>query len=184
MSDEEYIRAYTIGELKPLAGPILIADYDPEWARRFESEANKIRSALGAGALRVEHVGSTSVPGLPAKPVIDIVLVVADSSSETEYVPALEQAGYLLRVREPGWYEHRMLHGPEADVNLHVFSQGCIEIGRMLAFRDWLRSNANDRDLYARAKISLAQRDWKYIQNYADAKTAVIEEIRSKIQKA
>lgn len=173
-----------IGEPKPLSGPIRIVDYDPDWARRFESEANRINSALGAGALRIEHVGSTSVPGLAAKPVIDIVLVVADSSREIAYVPALEKAGYLLHIREPGWYEHRMLQGPENDVNLHVFSQGCIEIGRMLAFRDWLRSNAGDRDLYARYKISLAQRDWEYIQNYADAKTAVIEEIFSRMQKA
>jgi len=78
-------------------------DYDPEWARRFQLEANAIKSALGAGALRIEHVGSTSVPDLPAKPIIDIVLVVADSSREIEYVPALEKAGYLLRIREPGW---------------------------------------------------------------------------------
>jgi GrpB-like predicted nucleotidyltransferase (UPF0157 family) len=173
-----------IGEPKPLSGPIRIVDYDPEWARRFESEANKISSAPGAGALRIEHAGSTSVPGLAAKPVIDIVLVVADSSSETGYVPALEQAGYMLHIREPDWYEHRMLKDPEADVNLHVFSQGCTEIDRMLAFRDWLRRNASDRELYARCKISLAQRDWKYMQNYADAKTAVIEEIFSRMQKA
>jgi GrpB-like predicted nucleotidyltransferase (UPF0157 family) len=184
LTSDEDIRAYTIGELKPLSVPIRIVDYDPEWARRFELEASKIRSALGAGALRVEHVGSTSVPGLAAKPIIDIVLVVADSSIETDYVPALEKSGYLLRIREPGWHEHRMFYGPDADVNLHVFSQGCTEIPRMLAFRDWLRSNASDRELYARSKISLAQRDWKYIQNYADAKTAVIEEIFSRMQKA
>ena len=72
--------------------------------------------------MRIEHVGSTSVPGLPAKPIIDILLVVADSAKETEYVTALEGAGYKLRVREPGWYEHRMFKRPENDVNLHVFS--------------------------------------------------------------
>jgi GrpB-like predicted nucleotidyltransferase (UPF0157 family) len=184
LTSDEDIRAYTIGEPKQLSGPIRIVDYDPEWVRRFESEANKISSALGVGALRIEHVGSTAVPGLPAKPVIDILLVVADSSREPEYVPALEKAGYVLRVREPGWYEHRMLQTPEADVNLHVFSQGCAEIVRMLTFRDWLRSHASDRELYARSKINLAQRDWKYMQNYADAKTAVIEEIFSRIRKS
>jgi GrpB-like predicted nucleotidyltransferase (UPF0157 family) len=134
--------------------------------------------------LRLEHVGSTAVPGLPAKPIIDIVLVVADSARETDYVPALEGAGYLLRIREPDWHEHRMFKGPETDVNLHVFSKGCTEVDRMLAFRDWLRSNAGDRELYARTKQALALNDWKYTQNYADAKTDVIEEIISRMRKA
>ena len=129
--------------------------------------------------MRIEHAGSTSVPGLPAKPIIDIVLVVAESAREAEYVPALESAGYQLRIREPGWHEHRMFKGPETDVNLHVLSTGSPEIDRMLTFRDRLRTNASDRELYARFKRALAQQDWKYTQNYADAKTAVIEEIIS-----
>jgi GrpB-like predicted nucleotidyltransferase (UPF0157 family) len=178
---DEYLREHTIGELKPLSGPIRVVDYDPDWARRFEVEASKIRSALGGGVLRLEHAGSTSVPGLPAKPVIDIVLVVTDSARETDYVPALEGAGYLLRIREPGWHEHRMFRSPETDLNLHVFSEGCTEVDRMLGFRDWLRSNAGDRELYARTKRALARNDWKYMQNYADAKTDVIEEIISRI---
>jgi GrpB-like predicted nucleotidyltransferase (UPF0157 family) len=106
-----------------------------------------------------------------------MLLVVTDSADEDTYVPALEAAGYLLRVRETNWYEHRMLKGPDTEINLHVFSSGCPEIDRILMFRDWLRSNAADRDLYARVKLALAQREWKYAQNYADAKTVVIEEI-------
>jgi len=125
-------------------------------------------------------VGSTSVPGLPAKPIVDIVLAVSDSAKEAEYVPPLEGAGYKLHIREPGWYEHRMFKRPETDVNLHVFSAGSPEIDRMLAFRDWLRIDAGDRELYARSKRVLAQQDWKYTQNYADAKTAVIQEIVSR----
>jgi GrpB-like predicted nucleotidyltransferase (UPF0157 family) len=132
---------------------------------------------LGSGALRIEHAGSTSVPRLAAKPVIDIVLVVADSSDEGAYVPAIESAGYPLRIREPHWYEHRMFNGPDTDVNLHVFSLGCPEIDRMLLFRDWLRDNAADRDLYAHTKLALAEQEWDSVQNYADAKTAVIQEI-------
>jgi GrpB-like predicted nucleotidyltransferase (UPF0157 family) len=176
---EEYLRTHTVGELKPLSGAICIVDYDPDWPRQFECEANRIRSVLGGRALRIEHAGSTSVPGLPAKAIIDIVLVVAESAREAEYVPALESAGYQLRIREPEWHEHRMLKGPETDVNLHVLSTGCPEIDRMLTFRDRLRANASDRELYARSKRALAQQDWKYTQNYADAKTAVIEEIIS-----
>ena len=108
---------------------------------------------------------------------IDVLLVVADSADELAYVPALEAAAYALRIREPDWYEHRMFKGPDTDINLHVFSPGCPEIDRMLLFRDWLRSNAADRRLYERTKRELARLDWKYTQNYADAKTAVVEEI-------
>ena len=111
---------------------------------------------LGSLALRIEHAGSTSVPGLAAKPIIDLLLVVAYSAQEDAYAPALEAAGYVLRIRELNWYEHRMFKGPDTDINLHVFSSGCPEIDRMLTFRDWLRSNAVDRDLYARTKAALS----------------------------
>ena len=174
---EEEIRAYTIGELKPLSSRILIVEYDPHWPDLFAREADRIRSLLGSRALRIEHAGSTSVPGLAAKPIIDLLLIVADPAAEDAYAPALEAAGYVLRIREPNWYQHRMFKGPDTDINLHVFSSGCPEIDRMLLFRDWLRSNAADRDLYARTKLALAQKEWKYVQNYADAKVVVIEEI-------
>ena len=177
---EEQLRASVVGELRPLAGPILIADYDPEWPRRFRREEEKIRAALGDAALQIEHAGSTSVPGLAAKPIIDIVLVVADSTDEGAYVHALEASGYVLRIREPEWFEHRMFRERDTNVNLHVFSRGCEEIDRMLVFRDWLRANESDRELYERTKRELAQNRWKYGQNYADAKTAVVEEIMAR----
>jgi GrpB-like predicted nucleotidyltransferase (UPF0157 family) len=173
--NEDELRAVTVGELRPLAGPIVLADYDPEWPLRFDREAERIRGALGDRVLALEHTGSTSVPGLAAKPIVDITLVVPDSADEDAYVPALERAGYTLRVREPDWYEHRMLRGES--VNLHVFSSGCVEVERMLAFRDRLRANESDRELYERTKRELVRQKWKYGQNYADAKTAVIEEI-------
>jgi GrpB-like predicted nucleotidyltransferase (UPF0157 family) len=136
-----------------------------------------VRAALGDRVLLLEHVGSTSVPGLAAKPRIDMLLVVADSTDEAAYVPALEAAGYVLHIREPDWYEHRMFKGPDTAVNLHVFSPGCPEIERMLLFRDWLRGNASDRRLYERTKRELARREWAYGQHYADAKAPVVEEI-------
>lgn len=125
----------------------------------------------------MEHVGSTSVPGLCAKPIIDMLLVVEDSANEPSYVPALEAAGFTLRIREPEWFEHRLFKGPDIDINLHVFSAGATEIERMLRFRDWLRANEIDRDNYARAKRDLAQHVWRHVQNYADAKTSIIQEI-------
>jgi GrpB-like predicted nucleotidyltransferase (UPF0157 family) len=174
---EEQISTHTIGKLTPLAGRILIVDYDPQWPELFRREAVRVRSALGCRAVRIEHTGSTAVPGLAAKPIIDMLLVVSDSADEDAYAPALEAAGYLLRIRETDWYEHRMFKGPDTEINLHVLSSDCPEIDRVLMLRDWLRSNDADRELYARTKLALAQREWKYVQNYADAKTAVIEEI-------
>jgi GrpB-like predicted nucleotidyltransferase (UPF0157 family) len=173
----EEIRAATVGELKPLTSRIAIVDYDPEWPRLFQREAERIRAVLRDRVHRLEHIGSTSVPGLPAKPIIDMLLVIPDSADEGAYVPALEAAGYVLRIREPDWHEHRLFKGPDTDVNLHVFSEGSSEIERDLLFRDRLRSNEADRDLYLRTKRELAQRDWRYAQNYADAKSPVIDEI-------
>jgi GrpB-like predicted nucleotidyltransferase (UPF0157 family) len=179
LTDEE-IRASTVGELTPHAAAIELAEYDPQWPLLFEREEARIRAALGDRALRVEHVGSTSVPGLAAKPLIDLVLVVADSSDEDAYVPALETASYTLRIREPDWFEHRILKGPDTNVNVHTFSNGCSEVERMLAFRDWLRTHDDDRELYENAKRDLAGREWKYVQNYADAKSEVVEQILSR----
>ncbi|HUB81336.1 MAG TPA: GrpB family protein [Bryobacteraceae bacterium] len=156
---------------------IAIAEYDPRWPELFRREADRIQAALEDRALLVEHTGSTAVPGLAAKPVIDITLAVADSGEEAAYAPALTGAGYVLRIREPAWHQHRMFKGPDTEVNLHVFSEGCPEIRRILRFRDWLRSHPSDRDLYARTKRSLAQQPWKSVDEYAIAKTAVIEEI-------
>ncbi len=181
---EEEIAAYTIGDVNPLAGPIVVDEYDPAWPALFEREAQRIRRSLGEHVVQLEHVGSTSVPGLAAKPRIDILLVVLNSSDEASYVPALETAGYLLRIREPHWYEHRVLKGPDTDVNLHVFSVGCVEIDQMLLFRDWLRANVEDRELYASKKRELAAREWKYVQNYADAKTSVVHDILARARAA
>jgi GrpB-like predicted nucleotidyltransferase (UPF0157 family) len=176
MSDEQ-IRAASVGGAPRQYLEIVVADYDPEWPRWFERAAAGIRAALGERALELHHVGSTSVPGLMAKPLIDINLVVTDTTDEEAYVPQLEAVGYVLRVREPDWFEHRMLRGFEPPVNLHVFPPECPEVERMLLFRDWLRTNDADRELYARTKRELGGQEWKYVQNYADAKTAVVEQI-------
>jgi GrpB-like predicted nucleotidyltransferase (UPF0157 family) len=174
---DEQIRRVTVGEPQRLDGPVNLAEYDPAWPERFAREAGRIKAALGERAIRIEHVGSTAVPGLVAKPIIDILLEVADSADEASYVPALEAAGYVLRIREPDWHQHRLLKGPDADVNAHVFTHGSEEIDRLLTLRNWLRANQADRDLYALTKRELAKRNWKHTQNYADAKSEVIESI-------
>jgi GrpB-like predicted nucleotidyltransferase (UPF0157 family) len=156
---------------------IRIVDYDTDWPRKFEAHARVISGALGRSALRVEHIGSTSVPGLAAKPVIDILVAVSDASDESSYLPQLEAAGYALRVREPDWNEHRMFRTPERDVHVHVYSAGCPEIERNLTFRDRLRRNGDDRMRYERTKRGLAAREWPDMNAYAEAKTEVIESI-------
>jgi len=182
LTDDE-IRAAHVGEVRPLHGRVLIVDYDPQWGDLFEREAVRIRGVLSSSALRIEHVGSTSVPGLAAKPIIDILLVVTDSADEAAYAPLLETAGYRLHVREADWYEHRMFKGPDTDINLHTFSAGCPEVDRMLAFRDWLRVSPADRELYARTKLDLAGKQWTFTQNYADAKSAVVGDIMSRARR-
>jgi GrpB-like predicted nucleotidyltransferase (UPF0157 family) len=182
--DEEIharVAAATIGEPTRIDGPVHLAEPDPAWPALFEREAARVRSVLGSRVRVLEHAGSTSVPGLPAKPVIDIVLAVADSADEASYLPDLEAAGYVLRIREPDWFEHRVLKGPDTDVNLHVFTEGASEIVRMLAFRDRLRASDADRDRYAAAKRDLAARRWTYVQEYADAKSEVIAGILGRL---
>ena len=171
------LAAVTIGPMQRLDGPVTLEEYDARWPERFADEERRIRGALGDSALRLEHVGSTSVPGLIAKPRIDMLFVVSDPAAEETYVPALEAAGYTLRIREPDWHEHRMFRGPETAVNLHVHGPDSPEIERMLSFRDHLRTHPEDRERYAAAKRELAAREWRYMQDYADAKSEVIEAI-------
>jgi GrpB-like predicted nucleotidyltransferase (UPF0157 family) len=174
---EEQIRAAWVREPPRLTGRIQVVDYDPQWPRLFEREAARIRDVLGERVVQLEHVGSTSVPGLAAKPIIDVMLAVPDSADEPAYLPDLEAAGYVLVIREPDWFQHRAFKGPDTNVNLHVYPAGCPELERYLVFRDRLRGHPGDRDHYQRVKRELAQRDWAYVQQYADAKTAVVEEI-------
>lgn len=176
-NSDEYMRSVTIGERRRVDGPIQLAEYDPAWPGRFEREAARIRVLLAERVLLLEHVGSTSVPGLAAKPIIDILLGVADSADEAAYVPPMEEGGYVLRIREPEWHEHRVFKGPDTDVNLHVFSADSVEIERMLAFRDRLRTHDDERRRYEAAKRELAARHWTYVQHYADAKGEVVEGI-------
>jgi len=158
-------------------GPILLVEPDPAWASQFTRARSRIRAALGRRAVGIEHVGSTSIPGLPAKPILDIVLVVTDSSDESSYVPDLIGIGYRLRLREPHWHEHRLLRHDEPSTNLHVFGAGSPEVERMTLFRDQLRRHPEERERYARVKRELAAREWEFVQDYADAKSAVVEDI-------
>jgi GrpB-like predicted nucleotidyltransferase (UPF0157 family) len=159
-----------IGE--PQRGPVTLVEWTPAWAERFERERARIVEALGDAALGVEHIGSTAVPGLAAKPIVDILLIVAEVDDEAAYLPALERAGYVLRVREDG---HRMVRTPDLGVHVHVWAED--EIDRHLRFRDRLRASPEDRAAYERLKRELAPREWADVNDYAEAKGPLIEAI-------
>lgn len=179
---EAEIQALTVDILKPLTGPIVLVDYDPGWPDLFAREEARIHSILRDRVVDIEHTGSTSVAGLAAKPIIDITMTVADVLDEPAYAADLEAAGYRLVIREqePDWYDHRVFKGPDTNINLHVFSAGCRELDRMVGFRDWLRTHDDDRQLYEGTKRDLVRREWTYVQNYADAKGAVVEQIAAR----
>lgn len=176
-SSETDIAAATVGQPRRVDGPIVLADPDPGWPSAFEDEAHAVRAVLGHRVLELHHVGSTAVAGLAAKPIIDMILAVADSADEATYVPPMEAAGYVLRIREPDWHEHRLFKGPNRDINLHVFSRGDPEIRRMVLFRDVLRSDRHALERYQATKRDLASRHWEYVQQYADAKDHIIDTI-------
>jgi GrpB-like predicted nucleotidyltransferase (UPF0157 family) len=157
---------------------IVIAEYDPRWPDRFEHERERLARALGPLALTIEHVGSTAVPGLAAKPIVDLLVTVVDPEDESLVAP-VEVAGYELRVREPG---HRMFRTPERDVHVHLWARNDAEVYRLLRFRDRLRASPQDRAAYAELKRELARRSWPDMNAYADAKGPLIESILSRAE--
>jgi GrpB-like predicted nucleotidyltransferase (UPF0157 family) len=157
---------------------ITLLAHDPAWAKDFGTERQKVVGALGLLPHRVEHVGSTSVPGIAAKPIIDIQLSVPNVEDE-DAVPHLEAAGYTLRVREHG---HRMLRTTSLRWDLHVCDAGATGSAASLLFRDWLRRSPEDRRSYDLAKRELARRDWATMNHYADAKSEVISTIMARAE--
>jgi GrpB-like predicted nucleotidyltransferase (UPF0157 family) len=164
--------------------PIVVVPADPTWPRTAAAHIRRVRATLvpTLGAVRVEHVGSTSVPGLAAKPIVDLQLSVPDVDAEARYLPALASAGYVLRVRERAW-RHRMLRTPARDVHLHVCDVGGDWERRHLLFRDHLRANVDDAARYAAVKHELAARDWMTMQHYAEAKTDIIAAITARAER-
>lgn len=172
---------YVLG--RPHAEQIEIVAYDPDWPHRYHALAARISAALGDAALSLDHVGSTAVPGLGAKDVIDIDLTVTDPREEDSYVPALQRLGYVLTVREPSWHEHRCLRLARPRANLHVFGPDCPETIRHRMFRDWLRTHPEDRDHYLAAKLA-AVPGGGHVMDYNARKQAVIREIYDRLFRA
>jgi len=175
-----------VGE-PPEPAAIRVVEYDDGWPARFEAVAALVRAALGDAAIAVEHVGSTSVPGLAAKPTIDVDLTVTDPSDEAAYVPALEAAGFRLVIREPDWHQHRCLKLADPDTNLHVFGPDCPEVIRHRMFRQWLLDHPDDRDLYRRAKLTAAAETTAHagtVTDYNKRKESVLRAIYDRMFRA
>ncbi|RAO35935.1 Dephospho-CoA kinase [Micromonospora saelicesensis] len=177
----EQVDAGLVGEPPRTWESVVIEEYDRAWAQRFIAVRSSLTEALGGLIIGVEHVGSTAVPGLAAKPVIDVDLVIGDTAEESGYLPALQRLGYRLVLREPWWHGHRMLLSPAEDVNLHVWPQGAPEPVRHLLFRDWLRAHPHDRERYAATKRRLARDTAHRPRDYSLAKNDVIDEIYARI---
>jgi GrpB-like predicted nucleotidyltransferase (UPF0157 family) len=156
---------------------LVLGDYDPRWSKAYAEQEQRIRAALGPAAVQIEHIGSTSVPGLAAKPIIDVLVTVDDITAEEDYLDQLLDAGYELRVREPG---HRLARTPARDVHVQVLEVGDEAADDYLLFRDRLRGDPKDRDLYERTKRALIEQDWADMNAYAEAKTGVIAEIKER----
>jgi GrpB-like predicted nucleotidyltransferase (UPF0157 family) len=180
-SSSSHPRRADVSDLELVGGPealrVGLHEYDERWPEIFEQHRRRITDALSPASVGIEHIGSTSVPGLAAKPIVDIVVAVADITAEEDYLDALLAAGYALRVREPG---HRMVRTPERDIHVHIYERGNAAIDEYLLLRNHLRSNAADRALYESTKRALMSRQWNDMNAYADAKTDVILEIKAR----
>jgi GrpB-like predicted nucleotidyltransferase (UPF0157 family) len=160
--------------------PIVIARYDPSWPAAYDDESARIRTALGPTAVRVEHVGSTSVPGLGAKPVIDIQVSVPDLEDEAAFRDPLELLGYVHTPDDEA--QHRFFRREGAGLatrQVHVCHVGGEWERRHLAFRDYLRADRSAAAEYERLKRGLAERHGMDIDAYIDGKAPFIRRAES-----
>ena len=162
-----------VGGVEPLTHEL--HEYDERWPAVYAEHERRIRAELPG--VTIEHIGSTSVPGLAAKPIIDIVVAVDDITAEKDYLDALLSIGYVLRVREP---EHRLVRTPERDAHVHIYERGNPAVSGYLRLRDRLRTDPADRDLYESTKRELMSQSWSDMNEYAAAKTEVIAAIKSR----
>jgi len=194
VSAEEIVRRHPFDPadadwlVPPQPVDVTVAEHDPTWSAAYAVLAGRVREVLGGEVLALDHVGSTSVPGLAAKPIVDLDLTVADSTDESRYVPQLESAGFTLVLRERRWHQHRMLTHDAPRANLHVWSPDCPETVRHLLLRDWLREHPEDRDAYAAAKRTAVDRlraaGGGQMKDYNDLKAPVIREILDRVFRA
>jgi GrpB-like predicted nucleotidyltransferase (UPF0157 family) len=158
-----------------------VVDYDEAWPGIFGVHRDRLRQALVGAAVGIEHIGSTSVQGLAAKPIIDILVTVDDVTAEEDFLVPIVAAGYVVRVRAPG---RRMVRTPDRDVHVHILEKGSAAADDYLLFRDRLRGDAGDRALYASTKRALIAQGFDDMNAYSDAKTEVVTAIMGRARAA
>ena len=156
---------------------ITVVEFDREWPARFASWRDLIARSLGRSTLRIDHIGSTSVPGLMAKPIVDIQISVSDISDEERYVPELERLGVQLRSRDDLHRYFRPFADRPRNVHVHVCPAGSEWERRHLLFRAYLRANPAPRVVYVEAKREAARVWMDDGWAYTDAKSGVILDI-------
>lgn len=173
--------AAVVGDFPASRAAVTVVDYDPRWTEQFRSMKDQLKRALGGTALSIEHVGSTSVPELPAKPIIDVDIVVANADDEDKYISALGTLGMRMVIREPWWHGHRMFVDDHGAANIHIWPDGAAEPVRHILFRDWLRTHQDDLERYAQVKRNLSVEFNDEPDRYNLAKNTVIDQIYARI---
>jgi GrpB-like predicted nucleotidyltransferase (UPF0157 family) len=170
---DRYLREVLVGGPRPVT-PVIV-EYDDGWPARFAEHRDRIVAVLGERARVVEHIGSTSVPGLAAKDVVDVLVGIDVPDDEAAYLTDLEDAGYEVRVREPGHRALRETVGPR--VTLHCYAPGDDEVTKYRLLRDHLRTHPEARREYEATKRALAGRKWPDMNHYAEAKGPTIRRL-------
>jgi GrpB-like predicted nucleotidyltransferase (UPF0157 family) len=163
-----------------MADPVVIVDYDPHWAKMFAEEEARIVEALRGLDAAVEHVGSTSVPGLAAKPIIDILIFVPDPEAAEKAIAPITALGYDYRgeLGIPGRLYFSGSHPHK--YHLHMYPRGHPEIARLLLFRDYLRANSDAARDYAELKRALAEKFRDNREGYTEAKSDFIRSVEKR----
>jgi GrpB-like predicted nucleotidyltransferase (UPF0157 family) len=161
--------------------PVVVVEYDPSWPEIFQLLSKRIADELGCIAAAVEHVGSTSVPGLPAKPIIDIDVLLAEDHSLAEAIEGLRRLGYCHEgdLGIPGREAFKAMEADPAH-HLYVCVPGCEEFERHLAFRDYLRANPADARIYGELKKSLARTFREDRTAYIAGKSEMVSEFTNR----
>jgi GrpB-like predicted nucleotidyltransferase (UPF0157 family) len=176
---EGQLQSISVGQRDTRRSAIELVPNDPAWAGHFARLSRDIRSALGSRLIAVEHVGSTAIPGLPAKPIIDIDATIYNPADESGYRDVLEGLGFALTIREPEWHQHRMFKLSDPRTNLHIYADNCSLPMRDVAFRDLLRNDRQAALAYSELKRELSSQEWSSSQHYAEGKSELIIDLLS-----
>nr|WP_198520896.1 GrpB family protein [Alteribacter populi] len=167
---------------KKVKRPVIVVDYNSSWKEDFQKEAEKLTAVFGRQFMNIHHIGSTSVEGLAAKPIIDILIEVRDLNGVDVFNQSMKQLGYVARGENgiPGRRYFYKGEGKSRSHHIHVFQEGSEQVERHLAFRDYLREHRKESLRYAELKKNLSRRFPTDIESYLKGKVRFVEELERK----